>query len=191
MNVNGKLQRQKWFPHIHHRHHRHHWPHRHHRHHWHHRHHRHHWHHRHHRHHWHHRHIFEAIADAVVDTWNSVTDWWANAAPGLIFRVENNEFEVNICAVKIDISVRAGAKFFGEEYTATFGAKVDIKIGDVAQAIKDAVVGAFSAIKDVVTSAFGREMRRQYLQAEELELQRRGIKWTKKIQPTGKAQPKA
>merc|ERR1719316_1725353 len=65
--------------------------------HWHPRHHRHHWHHRHHRHHWHHRHIFEVIADAVEDAWNSVTDWWANAAPGLIFRVENNEFELNIC----------------------------------------------------------------------------------------------
>jgi len=178
MNVNGKLQRQKWFPHIHHRHHRHHW---------HHRHHRHHWHHRHHRHHWHHRHIFEAIVDAVVDTWNSVTDWWANAAPGLIFRVENNEFEVNICAVKFNIRIRAGAKFFGTEYTTTFGFKVDIKIGDVVQAIKDAVVGAFSAIKNTVTSAFGGEMRRQYLQAEELELQRRGIKWTKKMQPTQKA----
>merc|ERR1719310_503840 len=112
MNVNGKLQRQKWFPHIHHRHHRHHWPHRHHRHHWHHRHHRHHWHHRHHRHHWHHRHHRYHLHHRHRPHFHAAALWEA-AKPKLIFNVKSSEFELNICGFKLDFSVEAGASLWG------------------------------------------------------------------------------
>jgi hypothetical protein len=122
----------------------------------------------HHRWHVHHRHWPHIHA---ADFFHDVGAWLSNAAPSLIFEVEKTEPVLTICEISFAISIKAGAKFFGTDYTKTYGFSVKITIGDVWNAIKTAVVNGFNSIKNTVVAAFGGELRRQYLAAEERDLQ--------------------